>query len=116
MYDIVKILITASLIVLISEISKSNAILGGFIKSLPLVSLLAFMWVYVETHDTDKIATLAFSTFWFVLPTLPMFLVLPYLLKRGYPFYLSLSIAIMVMLLCYGVTLFLLKWFHVSMD
>lgn len=109
MYYFFKLLISAGLIVAITEVAKTNAILGGLIKSLPLVSLIALIWLYVETHNVEKVAELSTSTLWFVLPTLPLFLVLPYLLKKGFGFYLSLLIAIGVMLCCYGITMLLLK-------
>lgn len=109
MLYVIKLLISAAIIVAVTEVAKANATLGGLIKSLPLVSLVALIWVYVETRDTQTIAQLSSSTFWFVLPTLPMFLVLPALLNRGYSFWLSLLVALSVMLLCYGLTLFLLR-------
>jgi len=115
MYYGLKILLSAIIIVVVSEISKFNAVVGGLIKSLPLISLLALIWLYTETHDTNKIVTLSISTFWFVLPTLPMFLVLPFLLHRGVNFYLSLIASIAVMLICYLITMAFLKWFNVML-
>lgn len=105
----VKLLVSAALIVLISEVAKLNATLGGLIKSLPLVSLIALVWLYVETQDTARIAELSISTFWFVLPTLPMFLVLPWLLKRGMAFFPALGLAVLVMLAGYVLTAALLR-------
>lgn len=73
--------------------------MGGLVKSLPLVSLLALTWPYAETQDSARVADLSLSTFWFVLPTLPMFLVLPFLLKRAVPFFPALVLSVLVMLL-----------------
>jgi hypothetical protein len=64
----------------------------GHDTSLPLVSVLAFIWLWRDTGDTVRIAALAQSTFWFVLPSLPMFLVLPVLLRSGAGFWLSLAL------------------------
>lgn len=105
----IKLLISAAIIVAVTEVAKINATLGGLIKSLPLVSLIALIWVYAETRNAQTIAQLSTSTFWFVLPTLPMFLVLPALLHRGYSFWISLVVALIVMLLCYGLTIMLLR-------
>lgn len=115
MYDIIKVLITAILIVCIAEVSKVNAVIGGFIKSLPLISIMAMVWLYVQTKDLDKIAVLSYSTFWFVLPTLPMFLLLPYLINRGLSFYISLVISVAVMLVFYGITFMILKYVGVRL-
>ena len=91
-FYIVKLLVSAALIVIISEISKRSGYLGGLIASLPLVSLLAIGWMWFETHDTAKIADFSRSVFWFVLPSLLFFVLLPWLMpKLG--FYAALSIA-----------------------
>lgn len=111
----IKLLISAAIIVAVTEVAKVNATLGGLIKSLPLVSLIALIWVYTETRDTQTIAQLSTSTFWFVLPTLPMFLVLPAMINRGYSFWPSLLVALTVMLLCYGLTMLLLRRYGVSL-
>lgn len=92
-YYLVKVGITSVLIVLISEISKRNEAIGGLLASLPLVSLLAMIWIYVETKDVAKISGLATSVFWFIIPSLILFIVLPILLKNGLNFYLSLAIS-----------------------
>jgi hypothetical protein len=92
-YTALKVLLTAVLIVIISEISKRSTVLGAVIASLPLTSLLAFVWLYGETGDTAKIASLSQNIFWYVLPSLVLFLALPMLLARGLDFWLSLAIA-----------------------
>lgn len=112
-YYLIKLLVSAAIIVAVTEVAKVNATLGGLIKSLPLISLIALIWLYAETQDTVKISALSLSTFWFVLPTLPMFLVLPALLKQNLPFWGALAISVAVMLACYGVTMLLLRRFGV---
>ncbi|PTU28214.1 DUF3147 family protein [Stenotrophobium rhamnosiphilum] len=115
MLYVIKLLISAAIIVAITEVAKVNATLGGLIKALPLVSLITLIWIYAETRDTQTIAQLSTSTFWFVLPTLPMFLILPALLNRGYSFWLSLLVALIVMMLCYGLTISLLRRYGVTL-
>ena len=91
-YYLVKLLLSAALVVAISEVSKRTGYIGGLIASLPLVSLLAIGWMWFETHDTGKIADFSRSVFWFVLPSLIFFILLPWLLpKLG--FYGALVIA-----------------------
>jgi hypothetical protein len=93
LYTALKVLITAVLVVAISEVSKRSSALGAVIASLPLTSLLAFVWLYGETGDTAKIASLSQSIFWYVLPSLVLFVALPLLLSRGFGFWPSLAIA-----------------------
>jgi hypothetical protein len=111
LYYFIKLFLAALIIVVVTEVAKINAFIGGFIKSLPLISLITLIWVYVETHSSDKIVGLSISTFWFVLPTLPMFLLLPYLLRQGLNFYFSLAVSILVMMACYWITIIILKNF-----
>ena len=79
---VAKYALTAALVVLVSEIAKRSDKLGGFVAALPLVTLLTLVWLYVERQSPEKIANHAWYTFWYVLPTLPMFLVFPALLPR----------------------------------
>ncbi len=101
-YTILKVAISAAVIVGISEISKRSSFLGGLLASLPLTSLLAFVWLHRDTRDTAKIASLSTSIFWLVLPSLVLFIVLPVLLKRGGAFWPSLGLSIVAMLASYG--------------
>jgi len=93
---ILKLFLTAGIIVLISEISKRVPLLGSLIASLPLVSVLGMLWMYGESRDIQRIATHAEGTFWYVLPSLPMFLVLPWMLRKGLSFPVSLSAGIVL--------------------
>ena len=83
LYAAIKALLSGVIIAAASEVAKRNPGIGALILSLPLISILAFIWLWRDTSDTERIAALAQSTFWFVLPTLPMFLVLPALLRGG---------------------------------
>lgn len=105
---VVKVVISAGLIVAVAETAKASPRLGGLLASLPLVSLLGMIWLFWDTGDKARVADLSMSVFWLVLPSLPMFLVLPWLLKR-WPFVPSLLVSVLVLLACYGVTLWVLS-------
>lgn len=92
-YYVFKVLISAVLIVLISEVGKRSSLFGAVLASIPVVSVLAFIWMYLETKEVEPIADLAVSIFWLVIPSLVLFLVLPYLLRHGWGFWTSLLIA-----------------------
>ena len=85
-YYAVKILVSAVLIVLISEIAKRNTLFGALVASLPVTSLLAFIWLYLDTGDSARIAALSTGVFWLVLPSLAFFVVLPLALRAGWAF------------------------------
>jgi uncharacterized membrane protein (GlpM family) len=111
---ITKTILSALTIVAVSEISKRSGYLGGLLKALPLISLLSFIWLYLETKDIEKLKSLSISTFWFVIPTLPMFLLFPYLLQQGLSFWASLGLSLIFMLLCLALTMFILNKLGIS--
>lgn len=114
-YYIVKLAITTLLIVLISELSKRSSFIGALLASVPLVSVLAMMWLYVDTRDASKVSTLSSSIFWLVLPSLALFIALPLLLRGGVNFYLSMGISIGITVLCYWLMLALLAHYGVKL-
>lgn len=89
----VKIAATALLVVAIAEAARRSTLLGAFMASLPLTSLIAMIWLYAETHDTERVAALSSGIFWLVLPSLVLIVALPALLRHGVPFWPSLAIA-----------------------
>jgi len=101
-YVMVKLCISALLIVAIGELAKRYSFAAALLASLPITSLLAFVWLYVDTKDTAKIATLSTEIFWLVIPSLAFFLVLPVLLKQGVNFWAALAVASAVTALAYG--------------
>lgn len=113
LYLTVKYLITAAMVVLISEIAKRSDKLGGLIAALPLVTVLTLIWLYIENQSSDKIANHARFTFWYVLPTLPMFLAFPWLLER-LGFWLALGASLILTLICFALLGFLLKPFGIQ--
>ena len=114
MYYLIKILISSVIILLISEVSKKSSFLGSLFASFPLVSILAFLWLYYDTGDKIKVASLSNGIFWLVIPSLSLFISLPLLLKK-YDFYLSLFISTVIMLICYYIMVFILGKFGIKL-
>ena len=90
-YFIVKCLLSGLIIAIVSEVARRSPVLGALVVSLPLVSLLGILWLWRDTGDIERIADHAQSTFWYVLPSLPMFLVLPAMLRAGAGFWPSMA-------------------------
>jgi hypothetical protein len=111
---IIKIALTAIVIVVVSEISKRLPLLGSLIASLPLISVLGMIWIYQETKDNQKLISHAEGTFWYVLPSLPMFLVMPWMMKKGISFYLSLGAGILLTVILYVIMTKLLSRFGLN--
>ena len=114
-YYIFKILMTTALIVVISEIAKRSSLYGALLASVPLVSVLAMLWLYIDTKDVSKVSALATSVFWLVLPSLALFVSLPFLLKLGLNFYISFSIAIGLTISCYAILLVILNQYGIKL-
>jgi hypothetical protein len=112
---VIKVFVSAGIIVAVTELSKRNTFAGGLLASLPLVSFLAMFWLYTDTKDTGKVAALSTSIFWLVLPSLVFFLALPVLLKWKLNFYLGFGLATALMLACYGLMLVGLKRIGVNL-
>jgi hypothetical protein len=91
LYLAIKALISGVIIAAVSEIAKRSPGFGALVASLPLVSVLGMIWLWRDTHDPVRMGAHAGATFWFVLPSLPMFLLMPILLNRGISFWLSLA-------------------------
>lgn len=102
LYVSLKYLITAAVVVLVSELAKRSDKLGGVIAALPLVTILSLIWLYIENQTTEKIANHAWYTFWYVIPTLPMFLFFPWVLPR-LGFWISLVLSLVVCAVCFVV-------------
>lgn len=114
-YYITKIIITTSLIVAISEIAKRSSFIGAVLASIPLISVLAMFWLYIETKDVEKISRLSLSVFWLVIPSLVLFIALPILLKQGLNFYLSIGISVGITAFCYWLITFVLSHYQITL-
>jgi uncharacterized membrane protein (GlpM family) len=111
---ITKYLITAAVVVLVSEAAKRSDKLGGLVAALPMVTVLTLIWLYVEQQPSEKIANHAWYTFWFVVPTLPMFLAFPWLLAR-IGFWPTLASAIVITIVCFVLFAMLVKRFGIEL-
>ena len=104
-YLLIKAAISGILIALASEVARRHAGIGALIASLPLVSVLAMIWLWRDTHDPVRLANHAQATLWYVIPSLPMFLIIPALLRAGWGFWVSLAIGCTVTILLYLVVI-----------
>jgi len=101
-YIVLKAALSGILIAIISEVAKRNPGIGALIASLPLVSVLGMIWLWHDRPDSQNMAAHAEATFWFVLPSLPMFLLIPLLLRNGLGFWVSLIAGCALTILLYG--------------
>ncbi|MDP4583585.1 MAG: DUF3147 family protein [Verrucomicrobiales bacterium] len=122
MLTIIKLLVSAGLIYAVNEIviTRSRPFLGSLIASLPLVSLITFVWIYFGMQDnpaarTEKLAAHSAGVFWFVLPSLPMFLVFPWLLRKGIAFWPTLLLCCLLTMMLYAGMAVLLKRFGIDL-
>jgi len=115
LYYTLKVLLSALLIVAITEIAKRSSGFAALVASLPLTSLLAFIWLHVEGTPANEIAGLSSQIFWLVLPSLALFVLLPLLLRQGLGFWLSLGLASAATIVCYLAMLPLLRKFGVQL-
>ena len=98
---ITKYLITAGIVVVVSEAAKRSDRLGGFIAAHPLVTVLTLIWLHLEQQPESKVSNHAWYTFWYVVPTLPMFLVFPYLLPR-FGFWATMLLCVVITTVCFA--------------
>ena len=110
----VKIMVSAVLVVLISEIAKRSTLFGALIASLPITSLLAFIWLYLETGDSARITALSTGVFWLVLPSLAFFIVLPLALRAGWAFWPALLAALLATVAGYGIMVPILRKYGIE--
>jgi hypothetical protein len=110
-----KVLLSAAVIVAVTEVARRSSFWAAVLVSLPLTSLLAFVWLHVEGSGPDQIARLATSTFWLVLPSLVLFVALPLLLRAGVGFWFSLAIACGATAAAYGVMAWVLARLGVAL-
>lgn len=117
---VIKLLVSAGLIYLVNEVvvARSRPFLGSLIASLPLVSLITFFWIYFDLKgdravQIEKLSNHSTGVFWFVLPSLPMFLIFPALLKKGISFWGTMTICCVVTMVLYAIMAAALKRFGI---
>ena len=101
LYLAIKAVISGIIIAIVSEVARRSPGWGALIVSLPLVSILGMLWLWRDTHDPVRLAAHAQATFWFVLPTLPMLLLVPVMLRQGHGFWLALGAGCVLTILLY---------------
>jgi hypothetical protein len=114
-YLLFKALLSGFIIMAVSEIAKRSPAAGGLVASLPLVSVLALIWLWHDTADSTRIAAQAEATFWYVIPSLPLFLVLPALLRHGMAFWLALALSCALTMVLYIVTVMVAARFGITL-
>ena len=95
MYIVLKIFITALVIVLVTELAKLNDRIGALIAALPITTFLILFWLHYENNSVEKISNHVSYTLLYVLPTLPMFLIFPYLINK-FGFYYTITISVLI--------------------
>jgi hypothetical protein len=94
LYLLIKAAISGAIVAAVSEIARRYPGWGGLVASLPLTSLLAMIWLWRDTADAERVAELSQSTIWFFVPSVPLFIVLPILLRSGLGFWLSMALVV----------------------
>jgi hypothetical protein len=102
LYLFIKAALSGIIVAAVSEIAKRYPGFGGLVASLPLVSVLGMIWLWRDTHDAVRMASHARGTFWFVIPSLPMFLLIPFLLERGFGFWTTLAVGCVLTVASYA--------------
>ena len=105
---LIKIIVTAGLIVLISEIAKINDKLGGLIAAMPIMTLLVILWMYYDGNSDEKISSHMSYTLLYIVPTIPMFLIFPFVISK-FGFYMAFLISILITLISVTILNFFIK-------
>ena len=114
-FDLVKLLLTALIIHFVNKIQLVSDRLSALLIALPLTSLLAMIWMYEAKQTPARIANHAEGTFWFVLPTLPMFLIIPWMLRREWGFWSTLAANCVITVALFWVTVAVLRKFGIDL-
>ena len=113
-YLLIKYLVTAGVVVLVSELARRSDRIGALVAALPLVTLLTLIWLHLEHQPVAKLGNHAWYTFWYVIPTLPMFLLFPYLLQRM-NFWPALAICVVFTFLLFALYALTLRRFGIEL-
>lgn len=110
LYLFIKAAVSGILIAVASEVARRHAGIGALIASLPLVSVLGMIWLWRDTRDPVRLADHAAATLWYVIPSLPMFVVIPVMLRAGFPFWTSLVAGCALTIMLYVITVWVMGW------
>jgi len=115
LYFIFKTTLSGLIIAAVSELARRSAAFGALVASLPLISILAVIWLWRDTGDEARIASQLEATFWYVLPSLPMFLVVPAMLRAGTGFWPALGAGWLLTFVLYLLTAWVLARFGIQL-
>ncbi len=114
-YYIIKLIITTFLIVLISEIAKRSSLAGALLAAIPLVSILAMTWMYIDTDSSNNAVEFSNRIVWLIAPSMTLFIAFPILIKKGLGFYASMGISIVLTIMAYYSVIFVLSRFGIKL-
>jgi hypothetical protein len=114
-YLLIKAMLSGIIVMAVSEIARRSPAFGALVASLPLVSLLSIIWLWRDTGDTARIADHAEATFWYVIPSLPMFLAFPWMLRNGAGFWVALCAGCVLTVALYALTVMVAARFGVRL-
>jgi hypothetical protein len=114
-FDIVKLFVTAAVILFVTKIQLVSDRLSALLIALPLTSLLAMIWMHQSGQSAQRLANHSEGTFWFVLPTLPMFLILPWMLRNGFGFWVALAANCLITIVLFWFTVVVLRRFGIDL-
>jgi hypothetical protein len=106
-YYITKLIITSLLIVLISEIGKRSSLVGALLAAIPLVSILAMTWMYIDTESSSAVE-FSRRIVWLIAPSMTLFIVFPILIQKGFGFFISMAVSITLTVMAYYSVIFIL--------
>lgn len=113
--DVVKLLVTAAIIVIVNKVQLFNDRISALLIALPFTSIIAMVWMHQARQSPERLANHAEGTFWFVLPTLPMFLIMPWMLRHGWGFWATLAINCLLTIGFFWTTVFVLRRFGIDL-
>lgn len=112
---IIKAALSGVLVMIVAETSKRSPAFGALVASLPLISILAVIWLWNDTGDTVRVANHLEATFYYVLPSLPMFLVMPALLRADYAFWPALGLSVLMTIALYSLVVVVAARFGIQL-
>ena len=114
-YYITKLIITSLLIVLISEIGKRSSLVGALLAAIPLVSILAMTWMYIDTESSSSAVEFSRRIVWLIAPSMTLFIVFPILIQKGFGFFISMAVSITLTVIAYYSVIFVLGKFGIKL-
>lgn len=114
-YYITKLIITSLLIVLISEISKRSSLAGALLAAIPLVSILAMTWMYIDTDSSKSAVEFSQRIVWLIAPSMTLFIVFPFLIQKGVGFFISMTISILLTVVAYYSVIYIVGKFGIKL-